>query len=227
MPEIKPSKLTWDKIRRIVEEFRVKYINPADTIPVPIHKIIEFKLRLDIQPIFGLKEKADTEAFLQSNMTCISVDSKAYSDDRYRFRLNFTLAHEVGHFILHAEQYKKMKFASTKEYIEFQKSIDDDSIEWFEKQANEFAGRLLVPINRLKELISAEEGFCKQYAEHLRSSTEDLSNREMESFVLDALSSRIYKKFEVSKEVVKKRIRTEGLKSHFEFIDFNSEINGD
>jgi len=220
MPEIKPSRLTWNKIRSIVEDFRNEYIDPVDTIPVPIHKIIEFKLGLDIRPIFGLKDRADTEGFLQSNLTCISVDSKAYLDDRYRFRLNFTLAHEVGHYILYAEQYKKMNFASIGEYIDFQQSIDDDSIEWFEKQANEFAGRLLVPIDKLKELVAAQEEFCKQLTEKLRDDKEEISDKEIESFVIDSLAGRIYKKFEVSKDVVKRRIRTENLKT------ISNELNG-
>ena len=225
MQEIKPKRLTWDKVRRIVEEFRNEHIDPIDTIPVPIHKIIEFKLGLEIQPIYGLKDKVDTEGFLQSNLRTISIDSKTYLDDRYKFRLNFTLAHEIGHLILHAEQYKNMNFASEKEFIEFQQSVDEESLEWFEKQANEFAGRLLVPIDQLKELVAEQEEYCKQFTERLIISDEDLSDKEIESFVLDALSSRIYKKFEVSKEVVKRRIRTENLKNDFAFIDINSENN--
>ncbi len=155
MQEIKPKRLTWNRIRSIVEDFRKQYIDPLDTIPIPIHQVIEFKLGLEIQPIYGLKDKADTEGFLQSNLTTISVDSKTYLDDRYNFRLNFTLAHEIGHLILHADQYGKLNFASEKEFIEFQQSIDEESLEWFEKQANEFAGRLLVPIDNLRELVAA------------------------------------------------------------------------
>ena len=222
MREIKPKRLTWFKIRSIVEDFRNDYIDPVDTIPVPIHRIIEFKLGLEIQPIYGLKDKADTEGFLQSNLKAISVDSKTYLDDRYKFRLNFTLAHEIGHLILHSEQYKNLNFASEKEFIEFQQSVDEESLEWFEKQANEFAGRLLVPIDNLRELIAAEEEYCKQFTERLRNGDEEISEKEIESFVIDALASRIYKKFEVSKEVVKRRIRTENLKSEFAFIDINS-----
>ncbi|MCF8226580.1 MAG: ImmA/IrrE family metallo-endopeptidase [Bacteroidales bacterium] len=203
MQEIKQKRLTWDRIRRIVEEFRNEYIDPVDTIPVPIHKIIEFKLGLEIQPIYGLKDKVDKEGFLQSNLTTISVDSKTYLDDRYKFRLNFTLAHEIGHLILHAEQYKNINFASEKEFIEFQQSVDEESLEWFEKQANEFAGRLLVPIDNLRKLVAAEKNHCKQFTEKLKNGVEELSDKEIESFVIDALASRIYKKFEVSKDVVK------------------------
>ena len=222
MQEIKPKRLTWNKIRSIVEDFRNEYIDPVDTIPVPIHKLIEFKLGLEIQPIYGLKDKADTEGFLQSNLTTISVDSKTYLDDRYKFRLNFTLAHEIGHLIMHADQYRKLNFASEKEFIEFQQSVDEESLEWFEKQANEFAGRLLVPIDNLRKLVAAEENYCKQFTEKLKNGDEELSDKEIESFVIDALASRIYKRFEVSKEVVKRRIRTENLKSEFAFIDLNS-----
>lgn len=53
MKEIKPLKLTWHKIRQIVEDFRKKHVYPVDLVPVPIHDIVEFKLGLDIQPIFG------------------------------------------------------------------------------------------------------------------------------------------------------------------------------
>ncbi len=115
-----------------------------------------------------------------------------------------------------------MSFASEKEFIEFRQSVDEDSLEWFEKQANEFAGRLLVPIDKLRELVAEQEEYCKQFTEKLRNGDEDLSDKEIESFVIDALATRIYKKFEVSKEVVKRRIRTENLKSEFVFLDINA-----
>ncbi|MBN2212800.1 MAG: ImmA/IrrE family metallo-endopeptidase [Bacteroidales bacterium] len=222
MKEIKPLRLSWPKIREIAEDFRRKYVEPTELIPLPIHEIIEFKLGLDIIPIFGLKEQIDTEGFLQSNLTAISVDSKTYVDDRYKFRLNFTFAHEVGHLVLHSDQYKLMQIMSVKDYIQFQQNFDEESLEWFEKQANEFAGRLLVPVNKLKEFISFEETYCTQLTEKLESSSEELNKREIESYVLDRLSSRIYKKFEVSKDVVKKRIRTENLRLEFDFLDFTS-----
>ena len=96
-----------------------------------------------------------------------------------------------------------MHFASLKEFIQFQQNLDEVSLEWFERQANEFAGRLLVPIDKLKELVSSEETYCTQLAEKLAESPEEISGREIESYVLDSLASRIYKIFEVSKEVVK------------------------
>jgi len=221
MKEIKPKRLTWEKVRSIVEEFRNEHVDPVDTIPVPIHRIIEFKLGLEIEPIFGLKDKVDTEGFLQSNLSTISVDSKTYLDDRYKFRLNCTLAHEIGHLILHADQYEKMNFSSEKDFMEFQHTVDEVSLQWFERQANEFAGRLLVPIDNLRELVSEQEEYCKQFMEKLSNSDEDLSEKEIEFFVIDALASKIYKRFEVSKEVVKKRIRTENLKSEFVFLDMH------
>jgi Zn-dependent peptidase ImmA (M78 family) len=219
MKEIKPLKLKWETIRGITEDFRSKYVNPINLIPVPIEKIIEFKLKLQIQSIPGLKEQADMEGFLQSNLTTISIDKKTYFDDRYKFRLNYTLAHEVGHLILHAEQYKQIKFTSLKEFIVFQQNIDEDSLEWFEKQANEFAGRLLVPIDKLKELVGSEEAYYTQIVEKLKSSPEGLSNREIESHIIEALCIRIYKRFEVSKDVIRFRIRTENLKNDFKFLE--------
>lgn len=59
-------------------------------------------------------------------------------------RQRFTLAHELGHYFLHKE--KNLSFVDTT----FFRSNDMDSIEYI---ANEFAARLLMPEDTVRDLI--------------------------------------------------------------------------
>ena len=59
-------------------------------------------------------------------------------------RQRFTLAHEIGHYILHKE--KNSEFKDT---IMFRNEVLDP----MEYKANEFAGELLMPENNLREYI--------------------------------------------------------------------------
>lgn len=63
-------------------------------------------------------------------------------------RQRFTLAHELGHYFLHKE--KNINFTDTT----FFRSNDMDSIEYI---ANEFAARLLMPEDVVRELIDSEQ----------------------------------------------------------------------
>jgi Zn-dependent peptidase ImmA (M78 family) len=65
-------------------------------------------------------------------------------------RLRFTVAHELGHWELHREYAARLTFASFEDFARHFKA-DDPSRYWLEKEANEFAGQLLVPVERLRE----------------------------------------------------------------------------
>lgn len=63
-------------------------------------------------------------------------------------RQRFTMAHELGHYILHKG--KNVEFVDTT----FFRSTEMDSIEY---NANEFASRLLMPENKLRKLIDVDK----------------------------------------------------------------------
>lgn len=67
---------------------------------------------------------------------------------QYRGRRNFTLAHEIGHFVGHRREREKFEcdFAA----------INDFEIDVLEKQANEFAAQLLMPQDLIREHDSKE-----------------------------------------------------------------------
>ena len=90
----------------------------------------------------------DIEAYVCHNTQCIYIKESVYisaSDGNGRFRL--TLAHELGHYILHLFQpiMARSKDSAIKSY--------EDS-EW---QANCFAGLVLAPTNEVAQIANAQE----------------------------------------------------------------------
>ncbi len=104
MAAIKPRKLKWDEIREQAEDFRQKFVHPADLVPVPIEEIIEFDLQLNIWPIENLLQTIDIDGFLSQDLQTIFVDKTIYMDSRYNRRLRFTYAHEIGHLVFCTEK---------------------------------------------------------------------------------------------------------------------------
>lgn len=219
MRPIKPDRLRFETIREKAEDFRKEHVKPNDLIPVPIEKIIEFNLNLNIIPEFGLKQEADIEGVLLSDLKTILVDNSTYIDERFHYRLRFTLAHEVGHLVLHEKQYKRRNFSTVQEWIEFQQDIDSEDLEWFEKQAHEFAGRLLAPVQKLYDYILIQSEYCEKYKSQLLKIEEDFNDREVMDLLIEGVASKIYPKFAVSKDVIKKRIRKEKLNLEFDFLN--------
>lgn len=135
---------SYAEIDRLASEFLEEH-HPAGSIPVPIEEIVEFKLGLTIVPHKGLLSRKDIDAFLSSDFTELHIDEDHYMSESNRSR--FTLAHEVGHFVMHRNI--GGVFRSTQEWKE--KSISATK-SYYETQANAFAGCLLMP----KELALRE-----------------------------------------------------------------------
>ncbi len=138
--------------------------------------------------------KTDIEGFISNNFKNIFIDNNIYSDERYENRLRFTLAHEVGHLILHKNIILKCKFRTENEWINFREDMSEDDLDWFEWQAYEFAGRLLVPKNvLLKEIEKHKEKIDKYY--------EGFDNNKDE-MIIKAISRVVCTKFKVSDNVI-------------------------
>jgi hypothetical protein len=144
--------LSKQSIQEKVDEFR-KNFPRADKIPVNVEHIIEFDLRLKLCPVAGLMDDCGKDALLLSDGSVI-VDLGEFEQDRFRDRLRFSLAHEIGHYVLHSDLYKGIKFNSVDEWIEFIQGVPEQTYDWIEYQANEFAGRLLIPSPELREQFS-------------------------------------------------------------------------
>ncbi|MHA2217638.1 MAG: ImmA/IrrE family metallo-endopeptidase [Candidatus Hodarchaeales archaeon] len=172
-------------------------------IPVPIIKIVEIGLNIVPRPINGLMERIDIDGFLTRDLKNICIDKDIYWDPRRENRLRFTYAHEIGHLILHENEIKKSTFRTQEDWIHFHEDFLKEDLGWFESQAKEFAGRLLVPKERLIEEIKKLKDKIKEF--------KSLAGNEKESLI-EAISGVICNEFKVSRDVIQRRIRIEKLK---------------
>jgi Zn-dependent peptidase ImmA (M78 family) len=193
--------LPYDDIRIKAKEFLEKY-NQDFTIPVPIEEIVEFKLDIAVVPCEELQEKIEVEGYISCNLKEIYIDKKIY--DTRETRARFTIAHEIGHAILHRDLYDKAKFFTLQEWKDFIDSIDANQYGFLELHANNFAGLILVPSDPLHAKI-------KEGIRLLEESGFDPNDIHSTSASFDYLSHWIAKKFNVSANVIKKRIERDNL----------------
>lgn len=134
----------WEK----ADEVREKYW-PEGTLPIDVEKIVEFKLQLGIEPRHNLFSEIDMDAYLKRDLSGIVVDYDFYMNEKFSNRMRFSYAHELGHFFLHKYIFSFMEFESPEEWRDFVNGVPEKEYSGFEWQANEFAGRLLVPLYAL------------------------------------------------------------------------------
>lgn len=132
---------SYDQIRKITDKFLQKY-HPGGEIPIPIEEILELKLQINIIPVPGLLEFG-VDAYTWSDLKNIVVDDYFYK--RNIKRLRFTLAHELGHILLHSDIIKQCPRSSVEEYIQYVRAMGQAQHDKLESQTDCFAGLILVP----------------------------------------------------------------------------------
>jgi hypothetical protein len=105
-------RLTNDQIRQRAEEFLSDH-HPGLGLPVPIEEIVEFSLEIEIRPVRRLRHRFEVDGFLSADLSLVVVDEDLMT--RLPSRYCFTLAHEVGHRVLHATQIQWTRAATPDE----------------------------------------------------------------------------------------------------------------
>jgi len=131
-----PNYLGYGEIGERAESFINRH-HPSRELPIPIEKIIEFQLGLDIVPHPNLYLNFRINGFLTSDRTAIFVDERQFS--QYWEKYRFTLAHEVGHYVLHEKAFGEVVWSGVDEYKDFIMSMDKEALDRFEIQGNYFA----------------------------------------------------------------------------------------
>ena len=186
------------------EADQLRAAHPAGrSLPVRVLDLAEFDLGLDLVPVDGLREQLDIDALLVGDLRSILLDKRSFMSPRLEYRMRFSVAHEIGHLILHRDIYAGIQHVTAKEWFEYISSIPDTEYGWVEWQAYEFAGRLLVPPELLREAfkVAIQTAQAAGYADWLNA----------DETALDYIATRIAAKFGVSAEVVAKRLRVEKL----------------
>lgn len=182
------------------DQFRSTYWE-EDTLPVEVEEITELKLKLNIIPYKDLVRLADIDAYLNRDLTGITVDHDRFLNEKYQNRLRFSFAHELGHLILHKDIYAAEHIESIEDWKRVILSRDYSP---FEFQANEFAGRLLVP----RATLSAEVLRCHELLK--KFDVMDILETDPKG-ALQLIAPSLCKPFGVSEDVIVTRVWREEL----------------
>lgn len=187
------QRLSYQKIGQIADEFLSKY-HPKLLLPIPIEEIAEKRLGIKIFEEMDLKRNYDVDGVLISNLTSIFIDFDLYMN--FENRARFTIAHEVGHCILHGEIFKKLNINSVEALNNLAAKITDEEYGWLEYQAYSFASQVLVPKSLLFETLKKRLGRVPS-----------LETPEVLSTIIQDLPSI----FQVSDAVILRRLQKEGI----------------
>jgi len=195
--------MSFEEIQNYVDSFLSDYY-PEGSIPIPIEEIIDLNMGLNIIPIPHLRVVFQSEGFLSNDLQSIWVDE--YAAVHYESRYRFTLAHEIGHRVLHRHFYESVDFEDAQQWLGVVNSISKTDLDQIEFQANEFAGRLLVPRSELSERLSLRVKTAKEHG----VSIPKLIEQEWEILYDDVADD-----FGVSGAVIQRRVSRENLKELF------------
>lgn len=191
--------LTYSEIGRRAREFLSQY-HPTFEPPIPIEEIIDVKMGLDIVPFPNLWRDFGLSGYLSPDRKAIFVDE--FQADQYEEKYRFTLAHELGHYVLHESCYKNLPFRTPDEYIQWREAITAQNISWFETHGDWFAEHVLIPTDHLEDV-------CRQVAAQYQERIMTFKDNP-EDFWSYA-SNDIARYFEVNPPVVQNRIRKENI----------------
>jgi hypothetical protein len=192
----------WNK----VEELRAQYpVLREDRTPLDVFTFFEVDLGLDPIPFDDLTAKYRVEAAIKADFTGIYLDAEQYSlmerGPGWKLnRLRFTVAHELAHYFLHRNVPPADNFASLPEFARWTQTYGRRKYT-IEQEANEFAGRLLVPEARLQ---AAFDEFAPE-AEQL------VPNFMQSSSLRDKFCERVSPRFGVNAQVIAVRLDRDDL----------------
>jgi len=178
------------EIERRVESFRNDFWD--DKVPIEIEDIIELKLNIGIFPIIGFLKYSNMDALITSDWKNIYVDNDEYLNEHRNNRLRFSLAHEIGHFVMHKKIYENFGIKTKEDYYRLYRDIPERQYGYLESQANKFSSYLLIPRKVLS--IEREKEFKSKY---------DPRFKKIDRLVLNSyLAKPLSKTFKVSEEAI-------------------------
>jgi len=144
----KTKHLANDELWAAADRFRVSVLDEGSEPPIDVIYIVDVMLKQDIVPLPGLFAEQRMDAALMPDLCGFYVDEGSLTaweagSKWVENRLRFSFAHELGHYVLHRDIIAERKFNSFDNFKRWAGSAHD--LESAEYQANEFAGRLLVP----------------------------------------------------------------------------------
>lgn len=185
--------LTLSEVTKASDNF-LKLYHPSLTPPIPIEEIIEIKMGIHLSVVPGIKLLLGIDAFINSDFTGITIDENCFN--LYPERTRFSIAHEIGHLVLHKDWYLKNGPTGLEDYLTFHDRIDKEVYKYIEIQAHTFAGLILVPTSVLITELRMKIGKVP-------------TNEAPE--ILIPIAQDLLDTFKVSGEVIWRRLQKEGI----------------
>jgi Zn-dependent peptidase ImmA (M78 family) len=202
--------LSYDEINKRAEDFLREH-KRNEILPVDVEAIAEFDLGLNIFPFPNLQQTFDIEGFISGDLNVIYVDEFIYYQRPARYR--FTLAHEVGHYVFHSDLIASFHPQSVADWKAFVLDIDEETYGWLEWQAYSFAAAVLVPPVSLKQNFRKELKLLQPKIDFIRS--QGLSIESSQDYIVNAIATKLIGIYDVSADVLNKRILKELEKGYF------------
>ena len=199
MPRPRPKFLSYDDVRGIAESFLDDHW-PQSSVPVDVERIADVGLGLNIIQFAKLEAEYRIDGFITADQTSIYVDQDTYNYQRPRAR--FTIAHELAHVVLHDVLLSNAWYKTPDEWWAWQNDMPSDDLKWFERQADWFAGLILVPSEHLHRLIHEGRTLARKKLGYPITLTEP----EDRAYLCEWVGRRL----EVSQQVVTIRCDREG-----------------
>ena len=187
--------LSYEQLKRTAE-MTLESSRSARQIPVDIELLVERDFGIEIIPFRGLQERFGIDAFISQDAKSISVDEFVLENRINRYR--FSLAHELGHRVLHDAILKSLSFPTIQAWKSQMSQIPEREYSFLEYQANTFANCLLLPSKELAE------SFQRALAIVRENGIEPAAHPEV---CLDSISTGLGKQFKVSREAVLNRLK--------------------
>lgn len=138
---IVPSRPRWSLARKEADRLTERYKTP----PIPVVEVAELNGVDVVFANFG-KEGERVAGFCDFGAAKLYVNREDIRERQY-----FTIAHELGHWVLHRQIY----VADPERYPVLPRFQSVDKNDPLEQEANAFAANLLVPERLLKPVINA------------------------------------------------------------------------
>lgn len=199
------SFLPYSEISDIAEDFLRE--NGVSTIPVPIEEIIDVGYGIDIIPTPGLLSLSEVDGFITPDFSCIYIDQ--FVQEQRFFRYRFTLAHEIGHLKMHKNYLDKYPINSIDGWKQFIEEINPTDYSKMEFQGYAFGGLVLVPRKELEAQFDKFLPDVMPLTEQAKS--KGVARENYLEYVKDTLANLLAPVFQVSTDVISKRIDYDSL----------------
>jgi Zn-dependent peptidase ImmA (M78 family) len=118
-------------------------------VPVPIDRVAR-----------GLNLKTEASVLGDDISGLLVVEKKrgalGYNSTHARVRQRFTIAHEVGHYVMHVKNSTQLRLFIDR-YVAFRDDESSAGNDWKEVEANAFAAALLMPARLVREEIKKHQ----------------------------------------------------------------------